>query len=191
MADDEAQRNEVELRENGDVVASFRDVVMDGGHGLECVPLFIKKILATGAWRERIERGKMLANDSFLAFITDKPMKGCAFKPEQVEALIKHDPETLAMWREAVKAGQGTRTDLHDNIIEVKVDQGTSLSYTLSRLKRDHPELFAAVVAERMSANAAAIEAGFRKKQTPFEQVMRLIPKLTDEEWELVRGARQ
>ena len=34
-----------------------------------------------------------------------------------------------------------------------------------------------------MSANAAAIEAGFRKKLTVFQQIVRLLPKVTPEEW--------
>jgi hypothetical protein len=33
-----------------------------------------------------------------------------------------------------------------------------------------------------LSANAAAIEAGFRKVRTPLEQIMRLLPKLTPDE---------
>jgi hypothetical protein len=60
--------------------------------------------------------------------------------------------------------------------------QGTSKSYTLNRLRREHSELFERVVAGELSANAAAIEAGFRKVKTPLEQVMALIPKLTEEE---------
>ena len=37
-------------------------------------------------------------------------------------------------------------------------------TYTLRRLDRDHPELFGRVKAGELSANAAAIEAGFRVK---------------------------
>jgi hypothetical protein len=44
------------------------------------------------------------------------------------------------------------------------------------------------VVAGELSANAAAIEAGFRRK-AQFEQIMRLLPRLTvTEKRELVRG---
>jgi hypothetical protein len=38
------------------------------------------------------------------------------------------------------------------------------------------------VRAGEFSATAAAIEAGFRKKPTPFEIISRLLPKLTDSE---------
>jgi hypothetical protein len=40
---------------------------------------------------------------------------------------------------------------------------GTTATNTLRRLKRDRPDLAERVVAGEISANAAAIEAGFRK----------------------------
>ena|GEM_PF-6442133 len=50
-----------------------------------------------------------------------------------------------------------------DNIMDCS-SQGTSRSYTLTRLSKDRPDLFEKVVEGDMSANAAAIEAGFRPK---------------------------
>ena len=55
---------------------------------------------------------------------------------------------------------------------------GTSMTYTYRRLLRDRPDLAEQVKAGKVSANKAAIEAGFRKKPTPFEQVQNLLPKL-------------
>src|SRR5215813_1718257 len=63
--------------------------------------------------------------------------------------------------------------------MEVKAVQGTSKSYIISRLKRQAPRLFERVVAGELSARAAAIEAGFIKVPTPFEQIQTLIPKLS------------
>ena len=40
----------------------------------------------------------------------------------------------------------------------------TSATYALKRLKRDHPELAKQVINGDLSANAAAIQAGFRTK---------------------------
>ena len=40
-------------------------------------------------------------------------------------------------------------------------------------------------------ANAAAIEAGFRKKPTPFETILKLLPKLSDNEWQQVVRSRK
>jgi hypothetical protein len=52
----------------------------------------------------------------------------------------------------------------------------------LKRLKRDNPELFEEVVLGKMSANAAAIRAGFRKKPTPFEIILKQLPNLSPDE---------
>lgn len=54
---------------------------------------------------------------------------------------------------------------------------GNNTAYTLARLDRDRPELAAEVRAGRMTANAAAIEAGFRRKPTPFETLTRVWAK--------------
>jgi hypothetical protein len=46
------------------------------------------------------------------------------------------------------------------------VKRGNGLAYTLTRLSRERPDLYARVIARppQMSANKAAIEAGIRKK---------------------------
>lgn len=54
--------------------------------------------------------------------------------------------------------------------------------YDVARLNRDHPDLASRVRSGELSANAAAIEAGFRRKLTPYEQVLKLIPKLSQDE---------
>lgn len=76
------------------------------------------------------------------------------------------------------------RPESNDNIITYakRAEQGTSKSYTLNRLSRDHKELFDRVVAGELSANAAAIEAGFRKVKLAPEQAMHWLKKCTLEE---------
>jgi predicted RNA-binding Zn-ribbon protein involved in translation (DUF1610 family) len=82
---------------------------------------------------------------------------------QKVEALIENDAEVLAMWRAATTAPVGKPSHNNDNV-SIKPRHGNSLAYTLDRLERQRPDLFARVVAKQLSANAAAIEAGFRKK---------------------------
>lgn len=72
----------------------------------------------------------------------------------------------LAMWRRAVTNQEGgdKRSAAYitgDNITSGRVT-GTSRAYTLDRLKREAPALFERVCSGEMSANAAAIQAGFR-----------------------------
>jgi hypothetical protein len=47
-------------------------------------------------------------------------------------------------------------------------EYGTGRNYTLARLRRDRPDLAARVRAGELSANAAAIEAGFRKPRSAY-----------------------
>jgi len=58
--------------------------------------------------------------------------------------------------------GSNQFSEGNDNVI---TRQGNSRAYTLDRLKRQAPELFERVISGELSANAAAIEAGFRKKR--------------------------
>lgn len=48
-----------------------------------------------------------------------------------------------------------------DNV-SIKPQHGNSLAYTLDRLKREREDLYKRVIAKEISANAAAVEAGWR-----------------------------
>jgi hypothetical protein len=65
---------------------------------------------------------------------------------------------------------QYTLKEDHDNVIILnKSEQGNSLAYTLSRLKRQRTDLYRRVIAGELSANKAAAHAGWRKKPSPLE----------------------
>ena len=69
---------------------------------------------------------------------------------------------------------QSESKSITDIVSNGLVDHGNSKAYTVSRLKRDRPDLFEKVVAGELSANKAAIEAGFRRKPTTIEQIKTL-----------------
>jgi hypothetical protein len=76
------------------------------------------------------------------------------------------------------KAGPGRGKKTGGNAARLSRANG-SRAYILARLDRDgHAELAAKVRAGTMSANAAAIEAGFRKQRAPLEQIKKLWAKL-------------
>jgi hypothetical protein len=104
----------------------------------------------------------------------------CARSPAMVEALLHKSGDVIveAMFRRAMTAPVGTNQH-SDNVTTLKPERGNSRAYTLDRLQRERPELFAQAEAGKLSANAAAIQAGFRKKLTPFERVQKLLPELT------------
>jgi hypothetical protein len=84
----------------------------------------------------------------------------------------------------ALRAHGGDRRSAEFQIRDTKLKQGRdNRDYILARLERDFQhELAAKVRAGQMSANAAAIEAGYRKQLSPFEIACRQIPKLSREE---------
>jgi len=134
--------------------------------------------MVSGAWRQRKFKGKLYEHNSFLDFITTPPLAGCGWPPEKVEALIKDDSEVLAMWR-AATTGKPGRPQKNSDIVTIKSERGNTRAYTLDRLKRERPDLFKLVTADKMSANAAAIKAGFRKNLMPLDRVLKLLPKLS------------
>jgi hypothetical protein len=54
-------------------------------------------------------------------------------------------------------------TNENDVIIRVDDNQGNSRTYALRRLAKDRPDLHAQCLAGEMTANAAMVQAGFRK----------------------------
>ena len=59
------------------------------------------------------------------------------------------------------KGGRGNKGSTNSRAFESS--GSTRADVTVARLKRDHPELAKRVESGELSANAAAIEAGFRK----------------------------
>ncbi len=156
--------------EKGQLCDSVMSAIHHGLGNLETIPALLRRIIENKAWecRQVKMRGVVqLAN--LRELITKEPMEGWGENPERIEALIRDDVEVLAMWREEMKS-QGKR-NLLNNVKEATA--GNSRSYTVSRLQREAPELFSQVVAGTLSANAAAIQAGFRKKPTALEMLCR------------------
>jgi len=173
--------NEIEKGQLCDITMS---AIHYGCSKLDSIPAYLRRIIENRAWecRQVKMRGVVqLAN--LRELITKEPMEGWGENPDRIEGLIKHDPEVLVLWREAMKQESGTRNDLLNNIREVNPTiAGTSRSYTVSRLQREAPELFAQVVAGTLSANAAAIQAGFRKKPTALEMLLKAWKVATDDD---------
>ena len=169
--------------EKGQLCDATMSAIYYGCSKLDSIPALIRRIIENRAWecRQVKMRGVVqLAN--LREMITRKPMEGWGEDPERIEGLIRNDAETLVMWREAMKGQVGRPVkELDDNITQLN-PKGTSRSYTVSRLQRESPALFAQVVAKTLSANAAAIQAGWRKKPTVVDQFAALWKKANKEQ---------
>lgn len=62
--------------------------------------------------------------------------------------------------------------------------QGTTVQYAVRRLARERPDLLEKVKAGGLSANAAMVEAGFRKVPTPLDVLRRAWRKASEGERE-------
>lgn len=149
-----------------------------GAGSLDALPALIEKIIDNQAWlSRRVRTGEIIECGSLAELITAKPLKGWGESPDKIAAVLKGHPSVAAKFRKAMRQ-QGRRTDLRDNIPEVKEQhRSTSKAYTCQRLERDAPELFAEVEAGRLSANAAAIAAGIRKKPSQAEIAVKAFRK--------------
>lgn len=83
-----------------------------------------------------------------------------------LEGLKRTDPEAAVTFDQAVvlgrhgQHGRGRPKDRDSNTTSI----GRGSEYTLARLRRDNPELAELVEQGELSANAAAIKAGFRER---------------------------
>jgi hypothetical protein len=163
-------------KEKGRVIQQAAVAIHSADASLRNFPGLLKQIIWAKAWERWEVKGRTFELSSLRELITEKPIRGWGEDPKKVEAVIKDDPECLALYREAMKCVN--QYDLpSNNVTGQEAKTGNSKAYTCERLKRVAPELFEEVVAGRMSANAAAIQAGIRKKPTPEEQCVKAFRK--------------
>jgi len=120
--------------------------------------------------------GAGLPEDALLSLLRDR-------NPDLARALHREIDQPLP---EHGEIGRGRERDRGDNI--TSTDRGTSDDYTRRRLRRDRPDLYERVVEGELSANAAAIEAGFRRPtasvpvDSPESAIRALMRRFTAEE---------
>jgi len=127
-------------------------------------------------WEGRVDRqGRTWKFDSFLEYLTANAPGGLFTKLVDIRPLIVHDVELLALFDKEVQrsAGGDRQSDEAKSILYNIQDAptGTSRQAAVRRLRKDRPDLLEKVVAGELSANAAAIEAGFRKKLTGIDRL--------------------
>jgi len=162
-----SELNEIE---RGQLCQSTIESLYEATGGLKQFPGLLKKIITHKAWERRVSKGKVIELTSLRELITERPVRGWGEDPKKVEAVIKDNPEVLAMFREAMKC-QGKRSDLSDNVREVEPTDacGNSRAYSIDRVKREcEPEVVAAVMSGQMSPNAALVKAGIRDNRQVY-----------------------
>ena len=100
----------------------------------------------------------------------------CELQRSDVAAMMRNEIPALAV------QGRPKEADHKGDNVTFR-GRGNDPTYLVRRLKRDHPEIAAALAAgEFRSVRAAAIAAGIIKVPTPFDTVMKALPKLSADE---------
>lgn len=153
---------------NDMTVSDLRLAMREGAFGLSNAPDLVKRIIREGAWRERTlkQNGKHVTFARFTEFVAAPPLDGLGTDLATIKRLCRDDVEAVDLIDQATKGKQGERTDLVANVHDVIEDRpsGNSRQRTVRRLREQFPDLHKQVLAGDLSANEAAIQAGFRKR---------------------------
>lgn len=179
------------------------------GESLRNVPGLLKKIIRDESWREReLQRThEIVGFRNFRQFVESPPPEGLGTTINLLIDICQtyEDTEAILMISQAEtgtrggnnnpnglggKSGKMDRDIVNVNNINIDNDRstmGTATTYTMRRLAKDAPELLTNVLSGEMTANAAAIKAGFRKRkmQVPedAEAAGRYLAKRVDSQW--------
>lgn len=147
-------------------MAHLRRALLDGSRDLSTVPGLIKRIIADGMWHERVDPPSARALGPFRSFeefvSTPAAKGGLGSSVAQLHGLCIDDMEA----RDALDRVTQHPAHIHADVNNVNVSRpmGNGQAQALRRLRKSAPELHAEVLAERLSAHAAMVQAGFRQK---------------------------
>lgn len=191
------------LLQNDTYVSTLARALAEG-QSLADVPGLMKNIIKSDMWRDRIVRqtGQQATFKRFRDFVEAYPPEGLRTTISMLIQICNTygDMEAVAMIAqvEAGDTGNPTGNNQHTNsgtvdIIhnstngKTRTDTGTSTVGTMRRLAKDAPELHKAVVSGELSPNAAALQAGFRRRKlqmpdTP-EEAGKYLAGRVDQSW--------
>jgi len=150
-----------------EVIRSLQQSIGHGGKEVfDLVPLQLRDVLEDRLWADRKDRNGQPFR-SFEAFATHILWQGLESSIADLLLYCRRHPDVAELIRREVGAAAEHGANQHTVGVDVINSScgggGTSATYALRRLKRDRPELAEKVVAGKLSAHAAAIEAGFRR----------------------------
>jgi hypothetical protein len=155
------------LRHNANLVDALGSSLRSGSHGLDTVPALLKRVLQEESWREFVtQRGDHVKHERFAEFVTTLPLAGLGTSVDLVCRIVASEPEAADLLDRALQrpvgANQYSIGEGADNVNTLP--DGNSKAQALRRLRKDAPELHADVLSGRLSAHAAMVRAGFRRR---------------------------
>jgi len=153
------------------------DYMREGKTGLKEIPELIVCVIDNELWREFYCEPihQVVTHKAFIDYVTDPIPSGLDTDIKTLKNLCTDHAEARDAIDRAMQRKPGD-WDTHpepevtvDNINDNIRPTGTSKDAALRRLRKDRPDLLERVLSDELSANAAMVEAGFRKKKTPEE----------------------
>jgi len=171
------------LKENDSVSRALSGALHSGEHGLNVVPGLVLRCVSENCWQQRIlERtGELVCFERFEDFVTTPPIKGLGATLRLLDNICRDEPKAQDAI-DRVTQREPSKHHAVDNIHSIDRPNGTSRAAALRRLRKNRPDLHAKVMDKEMTANAAMIEAGFRKVPTQLELLRRDWKKASKEE---------
>ncbi|HEX5997391.1 MAG TPA: hypothetical protein VFY84_19800 [Jiangellales bacterium] len=153
-----------QLRRNATLVEMLGGALRDGDHALGSVPSLLRQVLEAESWREFVtQRGEHVQHQRFVDFVTTPPLAGLGSDVDLVRRIVAGDREAGDLLDKALQNKAG-RPETVANIHGIERPAGTSRDAAIRRLRKDRPDLHAEVLAGNLSAHAAAVQAGFRRR---------------------------
>jgi hypothetical protein len=106
--------------------------------------------------RERVHHGR------FVDFVTAQPLAGLGADVDLIRRLVADDVEAVDLLDRALQNPPSVHAG--NNVPGTRRPGGNAKDKALRRLRKDSPELHADVLAGRLTAHAAAVQAGFRPR---------------------------
>lgn len=164
---------------SGSVHNKLLGAASDSTNGFRVVPGLMLSLLRDDGWRRLVRPidSKEFVNETVEQWVLGEPWAGLHFPSwDALYAMLdrsEHGPECRQRLVELGAPANGVAADapirrakpgrLPNADIVSNSAHGNSTEYIAGRLKRDNPELAADVIAGRISAHAAAVQAGIRK----------------------------
>lgn len=185
-----AEANTPQMIRNDRIVHDLAGAMSKGEHGIGVFPGLLLLTLKEEAWRERVIQytGEHVQFASFSEFMAARPPEGLGTTKRTLENICRDNTEALSRLDQALRGQHGGDHGNQytggkvDNINDAYRPTGTSRAAGLRRLRKDRPDLHARVLADELSVHAAMIEAGFRKRPTALDILIRAWGKASPEE---------
>jgi hypothetical protein len=177
------------------LVQSLGSAIHHGGAHLSNVPEMLKRVLKDGMWREfTTPLRQVVRYERFEEFVVTPPTKGLGASVDLVRRMVEHDNEARDMLDQALQRPNGgdRKTEsaaIRFNIVKSGPPMGNAKEHALRKLRTFAPELHAEVLQGRLSAHAAMVQAGYRKRTAsvplnPTDAAATLRRLFTDQQWQ-------